>query len=87
MTKQLRRLNPQSASRGNIARHHCHEHQTKGGGQERKRIGGRHADEQSPNHAVSNIDPWGADQQSRHHKQRPFFQYEPKNATMIGSER
>src|SRR5262245_31283167 len=30
MTKRLRRLNPQSASRGDVARHHGHEQQTKG---------------------------------------------------------
>lgn len=49
MTKQLRRINPQSTSRGYVARHHCHEQQTNGGGQQRKRIGGRHADEQATN--------------------------------------
>ena len=32
MTKQLRRINPQSASRGHIARRHRHEQQTEGSG-------------------------------------------------------
>src|SRR5262249_17845245 len=60
-TKQLRRLNPQSTSRGHVARHHCHEQQPRGGGKERKRMGGRHADEQARNQAVSDIDAQRSD--------------------------
>src|SRR5215510_1698650 len=83
MAKQLSRINPQSTSRGHVARHHCDEQQTKGGGQQRKRIGGRHADEQATNQAVSDIDARGADQQSRHDEQRAFFQHESEDASMI----